>query len=108
MWLYDYPTKTLASPATLAAWQSSAATRLVSLSPAQNIFKTRDNLSTLVRLNGVCAMDSDVSGFAETDENILILDVPDDALERAAGGTDGKITTYVYCTYAWYICSVNE
>jgi hypothetical protein len=35
-------------------------------------------------------MDSDVSGLAETDENILTLDVPDDALERAAGGTEGE------------------
>jgi len=35
-------------------------------------------------------MDSDVSGLAETDENILTLDVPDDALERAAGGTRGR------------------
>jgi hypothetical protein len=53
-------------------------------------------------------MDSDVNGLVETDENILTVDVPDDALERATGGMDGKITTYVYCTYAWYICSVNE
>ena len=49
-------------------------------------------------------MDSDVSGLAEIDEDILTFDIPDDALERAAGITDGKITTMIYCTYAWYVC----
>jgi hypothetical protein len=32
-----------------------------------------------------CAMDSDVSDFAETDADILTFDVPDDALERKQG-----------------------
>ncbi len=53
-------------------------------------------------------MDDDVSGLAEADQDILTFEVPDDALERAAGETNGKITTYVYCTYAWYICTPDQ
>jgi hypothetical protein len=49
-------------------------------------------------------MDSDVSGLARTDEDILTFDVPDDALERAAGVTDGSAMTLVYCTHVWYNC----
>jgi hypothetical protein len=39
-------------------------------------------------------MDSDLT---EPDENILTLDVSDDALERAAGA-EGRAMTVVYCT----------
>ena len=41
---------------------------------------------------------------AETDEDILTFDVPDDALERAAGVADGGAMTLVYCTHVWYNC----
>jgi len=46
-------------------------------------------------------MNSDV---AETDEDILIFEVPDDALERAAGVIDGQAVTIGYCTH-WYHCN---
>ena len=42
-------------------------------------------------------MDSDVSNRAETDEDILTFDVPDDALERAAPVADRRIMT-LFCT----------
>jgi hypothetical protein len=45
-------------------------------------------------------MDSDLT---ERDENILTLDVSDDALERAAGA-EGRAMTVVYCTQVWYNC----
>lgn len=48
------------------------------------------------------AMDSDV--VAATDEEILAFDVPDDALERAAGVTGDGAMTWVYCTQGWYNC----
>ncbi len=34
----------------------------------------------------------------ETDEHILIFNVSDDELERAAAVTDGRVTTMIYCT----------
>lgn len=49
-------------------------------------------------------MDKNVSGLAETDDDILNIDAPDDALERAAGVADGRIITWVYCTQVWYNC----
>lgn len=39
-----------------------------------------------------------------TDENGLIFIIPDDALERAAGLTDGPAWTMNYCTYNYYQC----
>jgi hypothetical protein len=54
------------------------------------------------------AMNSDVTGLIETGEDILICGVSDATLERAAGVEDQKITTYVYCTYAWYICGSDQ
>ena len=39
-----------------------------------------------------------------TDENILIFNVPDDALERAAGLTDSPALTMNFCTYDYYQC----
>ena len=48
-------------------------------------------------------LDSDV-GITEPDEKILTFDVPDDALERAAG-SDGQVAhTIGYCTH-WYQCN---
>jgi len=41
---------------------------------------------------------------AEADDDILMWHVADDALERAAGVADGKVTTWVYCTQVWYNC----
>jgi hypothetical protein len=49
-------------------------------------------------------MDSVVSGLAKTDEDVLTSDVPDDALERAAGLPDGRAFTLAYCTHDWMAC----
>jgi hypothetical protein len=49
-------------------------------------------------------LESDV-GVTEPDEKILKFDVPDDALERAAGVSDGLAAhTIGYCTH-WYHCN---
>jgi len=48
-------------------------------------------------------MDSDVSDVAETDAHILTFDIPDDALERAAGDAAAFITL-VPCTFHWHDC----
>ena len=50
------------------------------------------------------AMDSDVSDFTETDADILTFDVPDEALERAAGGV-ALVLTLALCTNDWYNCT---
>lgn len=47
-------------------------------------------------------MNRDLNGPAETDED-LTFDAPDEALERAAGVSDRRATTWAYCTY-WYHC----
>jgi hypothetical protein len=47
---------------------------------------------------------SDGSGVLELTEDNFTFDVPDDALERAASVAEGKITTWAYCTQAWYNC----
>ena len=39
-----------------------------------------------------------------TDESVLTFNVSDDALERAAGLTDGLAWTLNYCTYNYYQC----
>jgi hypothetical protein len=49
-------------------------------------------------------MDGDVAGRFESDEIILNVDVPDDTLERAAGGVEGQAVTWAYCTHVWYNC----
>jgi hypothetical protein len=49
------------------------------------------------------AMDSDVSDQAETDDDMLSFDIPDDCLERAAGVGEGQAITLGVCTY-WYYC----
>jgi hypothetical protein len=53
-------------------------------------------------------MGSDVIGLADPDESSLEYGVGDEELERAAASMNGQITTYVYCTYAWYICNPNQ
>jgi hypothetical protein len=47
---------------------------------------------------------SDADGKPKLDEDNFPFDVPDDALERAASVAEGKITTFAYCTQAWYNC----
>jgi hypothetical protein len=42
-------------------------------------------------------MNSNVNDVAETDENILMIDIPDDALERATGAA--PLITLVPCTF---------
>lgn len=49
-------------------------------------------------------MDSDKGCLAEIDEDILTFDVPDDALERAAGVAVGAAVTIAYCTQDWMAC----
>jgi hypothetical protein len=44
--------------------------------------------------------DDDISN----DENVLSFDIPDEALERAAGLTDGSAWTMNYCTYNYLQC----
>ena len=46
----------------------------------------------------------DKNDDVSADENVLTFDVPDDALERAAGLTDGQAWTLNYCTYNYYQC----
>lgn len=54
-------------------------------------------------IRGKIAMNGDVSGQAEADEQILIFDIPDEALERAAI-TEQQAITWVHCTHAWQYC----
>ena len=49
-------------------------------------------------------MNNDVVDCVERDELILNVDVPDDALERAAGSVDCQAVTWIYCTHVWYNC----
>src|SRR5262245_55912749 len=44
---------------------------------------------------------------ASTDENVLIFNVPDEALERAAG-TQGQAWTLNYSTYNYYQCTYRQ
>jgi hypothetical protein len=48
-------------------------------------------------------MDREMIGKAEPDAEISTFDVPDDALERAAG-TEQRAMTWIYCTNLWYGC----
>jgi hypothetical protein len=48
-------------------------------------------------------MDNKVISQAEGDEEVLTLDIPDDALERAANA-ERKAFTVVHCTNSWYDC----
>ncbi len=39
-----------------------------------------------------------------TDKNLLTCDLPDDALECAAGRAEGQAWTLNFCTYTYYQC----
>ena len=52
------------------------------------------------------AMDSEVVGHAEADDEILTFDIPDDALERAASAQNAF--TVAYCTQPWYYCGLPQ
>ena len=54
------------------------------------------------RIIGVDAVDNEVISQAQSDEEILIFDIPDDALERAANAAEAY--TLAYCTHPWYHC----
>lgn len=49
-------------------------------------------------------MDNDVNGQTETDADGLSFDIPDDAVERAAGTVDGRAITWGFCTREWIYC----
>jgi hypothetical protein len=49
-------------------------------------------------------MDYAANNLDKTDEDILIFDVQDDALERAAAASAGQAVTIGYCTH-WYHCN---
>jgi hypothetical protein len=51
----------------------------------------------------VDAMDGEVISQTKTDDDILTLDVSDDALERTAS-TERQAYTWIYCTGAWQYC----
>ncbi len=48
-------------------------------------------------------MGGEVKSQAETNEDILTFDIPDDTLERAANA-EQQASTWVYCTHPWYYC----
>jgi hypothetical protein len=48
--------------------------------------------------------DNQLIRLPETDEDVLIFNVSDDALERAAAVTDGRVMTVAYCTQDWISC----
>lgn len=50
------------------------------------------------------SVDRDLVDRAETEEDMLTLDVSDDALERTAIIGQGNALTWVYCTQVWYNC----
>jgi hypothetical protein len=54
----------------------------------------------IIRCNEVGAM----RDVAETDDDILTLEIADDVLERAAAGAGVQVTTIGLCTH-WYHCS---
>jgi hypothetical protein len=43
-------------------------------------------------------LENDINGLIELDEDILTLDIPDDALERTAPVADRRIIITLYCT----------
>ena len=47
--------------------------------------------------------DHDVISQTQTDEDILIFDVSDEALERTTS-TERQAFTWIYCTGAWQYC----
>ena len=56
------------------------------------------------RAYGDAPMNSDRVDCIESDDIICNADVPDEALERAAGVVDGRAVTWIYCTHVWYDC----
>jgi hypothetical protein len=46
-------------------------------------------------------MDNEVISKAESDEDILTFDAPD---EVRAGSAEQQAFTWVYCTNSWYYC----
>ena len=52
-------------------------------------------------------MDNGVISQAESDENILTFDVPDETLERAASAEQNAFTM-LYCTNDWYNCGLPQ
>jgi hypothetical protein len=52
-------------------------------------------------------MDNGLISQAESDEEILIFDVPDEALERAASAEPNAFTV-LYCTNDWYSCGLPQ
>jgi hypothetical protein len=52
-------------------------------------------------------MDDGMISRAESDENILTFDVPDEALERAASAEQNALTM-LYCTNDWYSCGLPQ
>jgi hypothetical protein len=48
-------------------------------------------------------MDDEIKNQAETGEEFLNFDVPDEALERA-GSAEQQASTLVHCTHPWYYC----
>jgi hypothetical protein len=52
-------------------------------------------------------MNKEMTSEAEGDEEILIFDIPDDALERAASAEQNAFTM-VYCTNDWYNCGLPQ
>jgi hypothetical protein len=43
-------------------------------------------------------MDNEARSLNEPDDDILTVDVPDEALERAAAVADGRVLTLIACT----------
>ena len=59
-------------------------------------------------LAGQTAMNSDVLfGQAEADEQILIIDIPDDVLEWAANAEQSAFTL-AFCTSNWDSCGMPQ
>jgi hypothetical protein len=57
-------------------------------------------------MNTVYGWDEPSQGAAMNDEadgEILTFDIPDEALERAAGA-EQQATTWAHCTHPWYYC----
>jgi hypothetical protein len=52
-------------------------------------------------------MNKEMASQSEADQEILIPDVPDDVLERAAS-TEQNAFTLFYCTNPWYDCAVPQ
>jgi hypothetical protein len=56
---------------------------------------------------GVDAMSNEAITQAEADEEILIFDIPDEVLERAANAEQAGFTLF-YCTNNWHSCDLPQ